>query len=51
MSRECAVLMLAVAMKNFNHNGRPNRWAMYDQRLLVLAGYRDGNVRASDGRL
>ncbi|WP_432743585.1 nitroreductase family protein [Methylobacter sp. G7] len=24
------VLMLAVAMENFNHNGQANRWAMYD---------------------
>ena len=24
------VLILAVAMENFNHNGQPNRWAMYD---------------------
>jgi hypothetical protein len=45
------VLMLAVAMENSNHNGQPNRWAMYDQRQLMLAGYRVGNVRASDGRL
>jgi nitroreductase len=22
--------MLAVAMENFNHNGKPNRWSMYD---------------------
>jgi nitroreductase len=24
------VLMLAVAMNNFSHNGNPNRWAIYD---------------------
>jgi nitroreductase len=24
------VLILAVAMENFNHNGQPNRWAVYD---------------------
>ena len=22
--------MLSIAMDNFNHNGKPNRWAMYD---------------------
>lgn len=24
------ILILSVAMHNFNHNGKPNRWAMYD---------------------
>jgi hypothetical protein len=43
------VLMLAVAMENFNHNGRPNRWATYGQHQLMLAGYCVGNVGASDG--
>ena len=29
-AKNAPVLMLAVAMDNFNHNGKPNRWAMYD---------------------
>ncbi len=29
-ARNAPVLILAVAMENFNHNGKPNRWAMYD---------------------
>ena len=29
-ARNAPVLILAVAMENFNHNGQPNRWAMYD---------------------
>ena len=29
-AKNAPVLMLAVAMENFNHNGKPNRWAMYD---------------------
>ena len=29
-AKNAPVLMLAVAMANFNHNGKPNRWAMYD---------------------
>jgi nitroreductase len=29
-AKNAPVLMLAVAMENFNHNGQPNRWAMYD---------------------
>jgi nitroreductase len=29
-AKNAPVLMLAVAMDNFNHNGLPNRWAMYD---------------------
>lgn len=29
-AKNAPVLMLAVAMDNFNHNGQPNRWAMYD---------------------
>lgn len=29
-ARNAPVLMLTVAMSNFGHNGKPNRWAMYD---------------------
>ncbi len=29
-AKNAPVLMLAVAMDNFNHNGKLNRWAMYD---------------------
>jgi len=29
-AKNAPVLMLAVAMENFNHNGQANRWAMYD---------------------
>jgi len=29
-AKNAPVLMLSVAMANFNHNGKPNRWAMYD---------------------
>lgn len=29
-AKNAPVLILAVAMGNFNHNGNPNRWAMYD---------------------
>jgi nitroreductase len=29
-AKNAPVLMLAVAMANFNHNGNPNRWSMYD---------------------
>ena len=29
-AKNAPVLMLAVAMESFNHNGQPNRWAMYD---------------------
>jgi nitroreductase len=29
-AKNAPVLMLSVAMENFNHNGQPNRWAMYD---------------------
>ncbi len=29
-AKNAPVLILAVAMDNFNHNGLPNRWAMYD---------------------
>ncbi|MGZ5050598.1 MAG: nitroreductase family protein [Methylobacter sp.] len=29
-AKNAPVLMLAAAMDNFNHNGQPNRWAMYD---------------------
>lgn len=29
-AKNAPVLMLAVAMNNFNHNGKPNRLAMYD---------------------
>ncbi len=29
-AKNSPVLILAVAMENFGHNGKPNRWAMYD---------------------
>ena len=29
-AKNAPVLILAVAMENFNHNSKPNRWAMYD---------------------
>lgn len=29
-AKNAPVLMLSVAMANFNHNDKPNRWAMYD---------------------
>jgi len=29
-AKNAPVLMLSVAMADFNHNGKPNRWAMYD---------------------
>ncbi|PKM11764.1 MAG: nitroreductase [Gammaproteobacteria bacterium HGW-Gammaproteobacteria-3] len=29
-AKNAPVLILAVAMNNFNHNGQPNRWAQYD---------------------
>ena len=29
-AKNAPVLMLPIAMENFNHNGKPNRWAMYD---------------------
>jgi len=29
-AKNAPVLILAVAMANFNHNGKPNRWGMYD---------------------
>lgn len=29
-AKNAPVLILSVAMENFNHNGKPNRWAMYD---------------------
>jgi nitroreductase len=29
-AKNAPVLILAVAMENFNHNGQANRWAMYD---------------------
>lgn len=31
------VLLLAVAMHNFNHNGKPNRWASYDTGAAALS--------------
>ncbi|BBL56744.1 nitroreductase family protein [Methylomonas koyamae] len=31
------VLLLAVAMNNFNHNGKPNRWAPYDTGAAALS--------------
>ena len=29
-AKNAPLLILAVAMENFNHNGQANRWAMYD---------------------
>lgn len=29
-AKNAPILMLSVAMTNFNHNDKPNRWAMYD---------------------
>jgi nitroreductase len=29
-AKDAPVLILAVAMEHFNHNGKANRWAMYD---------------------
>ena len=29
-AKNAPVLMMSVAMANFNHNDKPNRWAMYD---------------------
>jgi nitroreductase len=29
-AKNAPVLILAVAMENFTHNGKPNRWAQYD---------------------
>ncbi len=29
-AKNAPILILSVAMSNFNHNGKPNRWAMYD---------------------
>lgn len=29
-AKNAPVLILSVAMANFNHNGKPNRWSMYD---------------------
>jgi nitroreductase len=29
-AKNAPVLLLSVAMENFNHNGSPNRWAAYD---------------------
>lgn len=29
-AKNAPILILAVAMENFNHNGQSNRWAMYD---------------------
>jgi nitroreductase len=29
-AKNAPVLILSVAMANFNHNGQANRWAMYD---------------------
>jgi nitroreductase len=36
-AKNAPVLMLAVAMENFNHNGQPNRWAMYDTGAASLS--------------
>jgi nitroreductase len=29
-AKNAPILILAIAMHNFNHNDKPNRWAMYD---------------------
>lgn len=29
-AKNAPLLILSVAMEHFNHNGKPNRWAMYD---------------------
>jgi len=29
-AKNAPILMLAAAMETFNHNGKPNRWAIYD---------------------
>lgn len=29
-AKNAPILMLSVAMANFDHNGKPNRWSMYD---------------------
>jgi nitroreductase len=36
-AKNAPVLMLAVAMESFNHNGQPNRWAMYDTGAASLS--------------
>ncbi|OAI17877.1 MULTISPECIES: nitroreductase family protein [Methylomonas] len=35
-ARHAPVLILSVAMANFNHNGQANRWAMYDTGAAAL---------------
>ncbi|MFI3188817.1 nitroreductase [Crenothrix sp. D3] len=34
-AKNAPVLLLSVAMNNFNHNDKPNRWAMYDTGAAV----------------
>ena len=36
-AKNAPVLILSVAMHNFNHNGSPNRWAMYDTGAAVAS--------------
>jgi len=36
-AKNAPVLILAVAMENFNHNGQSNRWAMYDTGAASLS--------------
>lgn len=36
-AQNAPILMLAVAMPNFNHNGKPNRWGMYDTGAASLS--------------
>lgn len=36
-AKNAPLLMLSVAMGNFNHNGSPNRWAMYDTGAAALS--------------
>lgn len=36
-AKNAPVLILAVAMENFNHNGKPNRWAAYDTGAASLS--------------
>lgn len=36
-AKNAPVLMLSVANQNFSHNGKPNRWAMYDTGAASLS--------------
>lgn len=61
-AKNAPLLMLAVAMHNFNHNGQPNRWAQYDTgaamanltvqaTALGLAAHQMGGFDADKARL